>query len=109
MSVQSTEFETKKDTTRGLHKLENFRSMLKKGNFKKIYIFIDGSYLKSKTGKLFYRKTKKFGKPVIMLDNSMIKYIPEPERRSSIADDINQDLIWMQKLKQEKSPLFSSA
>lgn len=108
MSLQSTKYETKDDTARGLQKLENFRTMLKKGNFKKIYIFVDGSYLKSKTGKLFYRKTKKFGKPVIMLDNSMIEYIPELDRRSSIADDINQDLIWIQKLKRENNSLFSA-
>ena len=108
MSLQSTNLETKNGTTEGLQKLEHFRTMLKKGNFKKIYIFVDGTYLKSKTGKLFYRKTKKFCKPVIIQDNRMIEYIPELDRRSSIADDINQDLIWIQKLKKENSPLYSA-
>ena len=32
----------------------------------------------------------------------MLKNIPDLERRASIANDINQDLIWIQKIKEEK-------
>jgi len=83
----------------GIQKLENFRSILAKGNFKFIYVFSDGTYLKKK-GKYFYRKSKKIGPPSIIISSSNFEYIPEIERRLSIADDINQDLIWIQKTKE---------
>ena len=85
----------------GIRKLDNFKANLVKGNFKFIYIFSDGTFVKRK-GKLFYRKNKKLGPPSIVIPISNFKNIPESERRSSIGDDINQDLIWIQKSKRKQ-------
>ena len=82
----------------GIKKLENFKSNLVKGNFNILYIFSDGTFIKSK-GKLYYRKVRKLGTPSIIFPVSNLEYIPEEERRISIAEDINMDLIWIQKSK----------
>ena len=80
----------------GVRHFARFISVIVNGNFKFLYIFGDGSYLKKK-GKLYYRKVKKYGSPCIIFPASNLVYIPEVERRISIAEDINQDLIWIQK------------
>ncbi len=79
----------------GIQKLAYFEKNIIKGSFSKIYIFIDGSYLKNK-GKLYYRKVKKYGDPVVVITSNILDNIPEVDRRISIADDINKDLIWIQ-------------
>lgn len=82
-------------TSSGILKLSNFEKNIVNGSFSKIYIFIDGSYLKNK-GKLYYRKCKKYGEPVVVITNNILDNIPEEDRRLSIADDINKDIIWIQ-------------
>ena len=80
----------------GIKELARFTTILISGFFKFLYIFGDGSYLKKKS-KLYHRKVKKYGSPCIIFPASNLTYIPEVERRISIAEDINQDLIWIQK------------
>ena len=80
----------------GIQKLHYFKKNIVTGDFSKIYIFVDGSYLKSK-GKLYYRKVKKLGQPVVVITSHILDNIPEIDRRISIADDINQDLVWIQR------------
>ena len=86
-----------KELVKGIQKFTQFKNNLIHGNFSTIYIFLDGSYLKKRTSKLFYKKSKKFGSPAIIIKSLFLKNIPDTERRLSIAEDINQDLIWMQK------------
>ena len=97
MSFQTISPYSKNWTNTGILNYAPFKKNLLNGNFTKMYIFIDGSYLKSKKGKLFYRKVKKYGQPVVVISVNMLKNIPDLDRRASIADDINQDLIWIQK------------
>ena len=84
----------------GIQKLLYFKKNIVTGDFSKIYIFVDGSYLKTK-GKLYYKKVKKFGQPVVVITSHFLDNIPEIDRRLSIADDINQDLIWIQRSSHE--------
>jgi len=85
----------------GIKKFAQFKAHIMNGTFKFLYIFSDGSFIKKK-GKLFYRKTKKYGSPCIIFPVSNLEFIPELDRRESIAEDINQDLIWIQKLNIKK-------
>ena len=80
----------------GIKNLMRFKNTIAKGSFKNLYIFKDGSFLKKK-GKVFYRKVKSLGKPIIIISSSNFNNIPEEERRNSIAEDINNDLIWIRK------------
>lgn len=72
-----------------------------RGDFKFIYIFSDGSYMKKKNGKLYYRRLKKFGPPILVFESSIISHM-DTNRRMSIADDINQDIIWIQRTNPHK-------
>ena len=99
MTSQIVHSHSAKEIGKGIHNFKQFKNTLAKGNFSIMYIFIDGSYLKSRKIKLFYKKTKEFGNPAIVIRSVFLKNISDINRRLSIADDINQDLIWMQKSK----------
>jgi hypothetical protein len=79
----------------GIRKLDNFTSNLVLGNFRFLYVFRDGSFLKKK-GKIYYRKTKRFGPPILIFPVSNLDGLTD-ERRTSMAEDINKDVIWIQK------------
>ena len=89
----------------GISNYPRFARNLEKLNFKRIYIFSDGSWLKSR-GKMFTRKVKKLGKPILVVNVDMFDYLTESEtksraeisRRASLAQDMNEDVVWLQKM-----------
>jgi hypothetical protein len=90
---------------RGIKDHNRFTKNLVKLNFKTIYIFSDGSWFKSR-GKMFRNKVKKYGQPILTVNVDLFDYLNESEkyskeeisRRESMAQDMHEDVIWIQKM-----------
>lgn len=77
----------------GLTAYNKFRDVFVAIDYVQIAIFRDGSWAQ---GSEVNQKIEELGRPILVIRPELFRNVP-PERLASIADDINEDVLWIQR------------